>query len=86
MVRDRRSPVRRGVTLTEVLVAMFVMAIGMISLLTLFPLGAMQVGQALRDDRATQLARQADRLFRNSHLSQWHALHHLEDSRWRQVA
>ena len=64
MVRDRRPPVRRGVTLTEVLVAMFVMAIGMISLLTLFPLGAMQVGQALRDDRATQLARQADAFIR----------------------
>ncbi len=61
-----RSPVRRGVTLTEVLVAMFVMAIGMISLLTLFPLGAMQVGQALRDDRATQLARQADAFVRQS--------------------
>ena len=57
---------RRGVTLTEVLVAMFVMAIGMISLLTLFPLGAMQVGQALRDDRATQLARQADAFVRQS--------------------
>ena len=66
MVRDRRSPLRRGVTLTEVLVAMFVMAIGMISLLTLFPLGAMQVGQALRDDRATQLARQADAFIRQS--------------------
>ncbi|MGL6076440.1 MAG: type IV pilus modification PilV family protein [Fimbriiglobus sp.] len=51
---------RRGVSLTEVLVAMFVMAIGMISLMTLFPLGAMQVGQALRDDRTSQLARQAD--------------------------
>jgi len=54
------------VTLTEVLVALFVMAIGMISLLTLFPLGAMQVGQALRDDRCTQLARQADGYIRQA--------------------
>jgi Prokaryotic N-terminal methylation motif len=51
---------RKGVSLTEVLVAMFVMAIGMISLMTLFPVGAMQIGQALRDDRVTQTARQAD--------------------------
>lgn len=57
----RLSPARRsGVTLTEVLIAMFIMAVGMIALLTLFPLGAMQVGQALRDDRCAQAALQAD--------------------------
>ncbi len=66
MIRNPRRADRSGVTLTEVLVAMFVMAIGMISLLTLFPLGAMQVGQALRDDRATQLARQADAYIRQT--------------------
>jgi len=59
MIRNARNA-RRGLTLTEVLVAMFVMAIGMLSLLTLFPLGAMQVGQALRDDRTSQVARSAD--------------------------
>ncbi len=61
----RRTLHRPGVTLTEVLVAMFVMAIGMISLLTLFPLGAMQVGQALRDDRCRQTALQADAYMRS---------------------
>ena len=66
MVRTPLNPGRPGVTLTEVLVAMFVMAIGMISLLTLFPLGAMQVGQALRDDRCTQLARQFDSYVRQT--------------------
>ena len=66
MVRTPLNSGRPGVTLTEVLVAMFVMAIGMISLLTLFPLGAMQVGQALRDDRCTQLARQFDSYVRQT--------------------
>ena len=61
----RRTLHRPGVTLTEVLVAMFTMAIGMLSLLTLFPLGAMQVGQALRDDRCRQTALQADAYMRS---------------------
>jgi hypothetical protein len=66
MVLSHAKTSRPGVSLTEVLVAMFVMALGMIALMTLFPLGAMQVGQALRDDRASQLARQAD-----GYLRQW---------------
>lgn len=60
-----RPPTRRpGLTLTEVLVAMFIMALGMISLLTLFPLGAIQIGLALRDDRLKQTAVQADTFMR----------------------
>jgi prepilin-type N-terminal cleavage/methylation domain-containing protein len=45
---------RPGVTLIEVLVSIFIMGIGLIALLTLFPLGAVNVAQALRDDRAAQ--------------------------------
>lgn len=45
---------RPGSTLIEVLVAMFVMGIGMIALLTLFPLGALLMAQAIRDDRCAQ--------------------------------
>jgi len=57
-----RTPAARrpGLGLLEVIVAMFVMALGMISLLTLFPLGAIQMGQALRDARAAETAMQAD--------------------------
>lgn len=44
---------RQGVTLTEVLVAIFIMGIGLLSLLVLFPLGALQMAQAIRDDRCT---------------------------------
>ena len=59
-----RMPMARrpGLTLTEALVAMFVAALGMISLLTLFPLGALQMGQALKDSRTAETARQADSL------------------------
>ena len=55
---------RPGLSLTEVLVALFVMALGIISLMTLFPLGAVQMGQALRDDRCGQTASQADGVVR----------------------
>lgn len=55
---------RKGITLTEALVALFIGALGMISLLTLFPLGAMQMGQALKDSRAAQAAQEADGIMR----------------------
>jgi hypothetical protein len=41
---------------------MFIMAIGMLALLTLFPLGAISMGQALRDDRAATAAAMAANL------------------------
>jgi hypothetical protein len=47
---------RRGITLTEVLVAVFVVSLGMIALMTLFPLGAFSMAQAIQDDRAAQSA------------------------------
>lgn len=61
---------RAGLSLTEVLVALFVMALGMISLLTLFPVGAVSMGQSLRNDRCTELALQADGFMR-AHWHQW---------------
>lgn len=45
---------RRGVTLVEVLVAIFIAAIGALSLLVLFPLGALNMARAIRDDRCAQ--------------------------------
>lgn len=47
---------RPAVTLIEVLVSMFIMAIGMLALLVLFPLGAISMGQALKDDRCAHTA------------------------------
>ena len=61
MTRHARRP---GLSLTEVLVALFVMAIGLIGILTLFPVGAVSMGQALRDDRCSETALQADGFLR----------------------
>src|SRR5437762_7490701 len=47
---------RPGVTLIEVLVAIFVMGIGLICLLTLFPLAAMSMAAAFKDERSAQAA------------------------------
>lgn len=57
---------RAGATLIEVLVAIFVMAIGLLALLTLFPLGALRMAQAIQDERTAQAAVSAHAL---SHLN-----------------
>ncbi len=49
----RRRP---GITLIEVLVAIFIMSVGLLALLTLFPLGALRMAQALQNDRAATAA------------------------------
>jgi hypothetical protein len=54
-----QSKPRSGATLTEVLVAIFVMAIGLLALLTLFPLGALSMAQAIKDDRTAHSAKNA---------------------------
>ncbi|MCI0703606.1 MAG: prepilin-type N-terminal cleavage/methylation domain-containing protein, partial [Planctomycetia bacterium] len=47
------SPRRRaGVTLLEVLTAIFITGVALLALLVLFPLGAMAMAQAIKDDRA----------------------------------
>ena len=51
-----------GVGLTEVLAAIFVMGIGLLALLTLFPLGALQMAQAIKDDRTGAVAARATAL------------------------
>jgi hypothetical protein len=50
---------RSGTTLVEVLVSIFVMGIGLLSLLTLFPVGALSMAQAIQDDLATHGANNA---------------------------
>ena len=47
---------RAGATLMEVLVAIFIMGIGLLAILALFPLGAIRMAQAVQDDRAGHLA------------------------------
>jgi prepilin-type N-terminal cleavage/methylation domain-containing protein len=55
----RSGTQRPGVTLLEVLTAIFIMGIGMLALLTLFPLGALSMARAIRDDRAATIAANA---------------------------
>lgn len=55
---------RPGLSLTEVLVALFLMAIGVIGVLTMFPVGAVQMGMALKDQRCAEAATQADAYIR----------------------
>jgi hypothetical protein len=49
-------PRRGGATLVEVLVAIFIMAIGLLTLLALFPLGVLTMAQAIQDDRTANAA------------------------------
>jgi len=54
-----RTTRRSGATLVEVLVAIFVMAIGLLALLALFPLGVIRMAQAIQDGRTAQSAHNA---------------------------
>src|ERR1700676_4009663 len=47
-------PRRSGLTLLEVLVAIFVMGIGLLALLTLFPLGILRMAKAIQDEKCGQ--------------------------------
>lgn len=53
---------RAGVTLVEVLVAIFITGVGLLALLTLFPLGALDLAQAVKDDRTARIADDAERM------------------------
>jgi hypothetical protein len=50
---------RTGATLVEVLVAIFIMGIGLLALLALFPLGVLNMAQAIQSDRAALCATNA---------------------------
>jgi hypothetical protein len=50
---------RRATTLVEVLVAIFVMGIGCLAILAMFPLGAINMTRSIRDDRCAHAAANA---------------------------
>jgi hypothetical protein len=47
---------RTGATLVEVLISIFIMGIGLMALLTLFPIGILTMRQAILDDRSSHAA------------------------------
>jgi len=51
--------VRRGVTLTEILIAIMILGIGLVSLATLFPIGLLRLREAQRYSRSAFLAQSA---------------------------
>jgi len=55
-MKTTASAPRAGITLVEVLVAIFTLGVGLLALLTLFPLGALEMAQAVKDDRAAKIA------------------------------
>jgi len=55
---------RPGLTLVEVLTALFILALGVIAILTMFPLGASQMAVAVRESRSAEAAFNADAFFR----------------------
>jgi hypothetical protein len=51
---------RSAATLVEVLVAIFVMGIGLLAILALFPIGAYRMAQAIQDDRMANIGLTSD--------------------------
>ncbi len=58
-MRTSPSRGRSGITLTEILISILIMGIGLISLATLFPLGLERIRRAQRNVRSAQLVRSA---------------------------
>src|SRR4051812_18031109 len=57
----RTNPLRNrsGITLTEILISIMIMGVGMVSLATLFPLGLLRIREANRMSRSALLAESA---------------------------
>lgn len=76
---------RRGITLTEILISILIMGVGMVSLLTLFPLGLLRLRDATRLSRSGTLTESATadlggrdllnkQSFLNSNSAPWYTL------------
>jgi len=68
---------RSGITLVEVLVAIFIMGVGLLAILVLFPLGALNMARAIRDDRAAHCGAQASAI-----ANMWDLRHNQAVTQW----
>ncbi len=59
MIATHPAEARSGITLTEILISIMIMGVGMVSLATLFPLGLLRMRDANRMTRSTLLAESA---------------------------
>lgn len=64
-----RSERRPATTLVEVLVAIFVMAIGCLAILAMFPLGAINMSRSIKDDRCAHSAANAKTIAISRHIA-----------------
>ncbi len=62
------SPLRTGITLLEVLIAVAVLTIGLLSLASLIPIGKYQLSEATKFDRGSTIGRTA---YRTLQVGQW---------------
>jgi Prokaryotic N-terminal methylation motif len=69
-----------GATLAEVLVAILIMGVGLLALLTLFPLGALNMAQEIKDDRTAAVAESAAALSEAGQALLLDTGHFVEDS------
>ncbi|CAN5895899.1 hypothetical protein BH23PLA1_BH23PLA1_24140 [soil metagenome] len=51
-----RTGLRSGITLTEILISIMIMGIGLVSVASLFPIGMMRIREAVNDSRSTLTA------------------------------
>src|SRR5262249_4437973 len=59
-----RTPRRPATTLLEVLIATGILAIGLLAILSLFPIGAVNMARAINQNRAADHASNSDTVFR----------------------
>ena len=59
-----RTPRRPGTTLMEVMIAMAILSIGLLAIMALFPIGAVNMARAINQNRAAEHATNSDALFR----------------------
>ena len=55
----RAATSRRGVSLIEVLMSIFILSVGLMGMASLIPVGGYQVGEAIKSDRAAAVGRAA---------------------------